>query len=296
MALTLLWGVDVTRPFVLCLIALLWASPAGAKPKYRLLDDIELHADERTRALILLQEEVIHQQRMNKNPLLKRGKTLKEEVCITHVFVSDPESGWGEREQAEALKVSRTAMDYLTAEATKRGFELTWRESKGRYTTSVLIPISRYNSRWTSDVNIERDDLLVPHQQDPAHGCHKHVQVLYVAKIGESFAQPRSYMDHENIVIYRRKGRRGKKGLSPLSPVELVAIEARPTVFVHELLHIFGAEDLYKPEARKAEARRRYPDDIMLAPNRSLHFVKISPYTEYLIGWNPVLPPALPTK
>ncbi|MEM7161216.1 MAG: hypothetical protein AAF487_02135 [Bacteroidota bacterium] len=66
-----------------------------------------------------------------------------------------------------------------------------------------------------------------------------------------------------------------------------------PAVIAHEFLHLFGAWDLYispfdkkkKAIRKKAFAMREFPNEIMAFPYRKLDSLNISPFTEYLIGW-----------
>jgi hypothetical protein len=67
----------------------------------------------------------------------------------------------------------------------------------------------------------------------------------------------------------------------------------RPAVIAHEILHLFGALDLYvtpydsKKEAakRKRFAMERFPKEIMAFPFRGLDSLEVGTLTEYLIGW-----------
>ena len=60
----------------------------------------------------------------------------------------------------------------------------------------------------------------------------------------------------------------------------------------HELLHLFGAEDLYEEKstgenaARAAIAKIHYPNDIMLAGSNK----SIGAYTAYAVGWTDEAP------
>lgn len=66
-----------------------------------------------------------------------------------------------------------------------------------------------------------------------------------------------------------------------------------PSVFVHELLHLFGAWDLYitpfdskrKAIKRKKIAMEMFPDEIMAFAYRRIESLNISPFTKYTIGW-----------
>ncbi len=67
-----------------------------------------------------------------------------------------------------------------------------------------------------------------------------------------------------------------------------------PAVVAHEFLHLFGALDLYMSPfntrkndlKRKAFAMKKFPDEIMAFAYRNLDSLSISPFTEYLIGWD----------
>lgn len=64
-----------------------------------------------------------------------------------------------------------------------------------------------------------------------------------------------------------------------------------PTEIVHNILHLYGAADLYKTPFRKNEkkieqAKQLFPNDIMQNPYaKSLSDLEIGPFTKYLIGW-----------
>lgn len=63
-----------------------------------------------------------------------------------------------------------------------------------------------------------------------------------------------------------------------------------PAIYAHELLHIYGAWDLYKTYAqtgdRQAKATELYPNDIMLRVDHTLMNLNIDKLTAWLIGWN----------
>jgi hypothetical protein len=67
-----------------------------------------------------------------------------------------------------------------------------------------------------------------------------------------------------------------------------------PSVIAHEFLHLFGAWDLYldplgdkkKAMKRKAFVLQEFPNEIMAFTHRPLDSLNISPFTDYLIGWD----------
>lgn len=74
-----------------------------------------------------------------------------------------------------------------------------------------------------------------------------------------------------------------------------------PSVIAHNILHLFGAADLYKSEFRRndrkiAMAAEYFPNDIMQDNNfRNIKNFGIDEYTRYLIGWSPKLDPEYAT-
>lgn len=66
-----------------------------------------------------------------------------------------------------------------------------------------------------------------------------------------------------------------------------------PSVIAHELLHLFGAIDLYlgpwdsnrKVRRKKVWAMKEFPNEIMAFAYRNIDSLEISDLTKYLIGW-----------
>lgn len=67
-----------------------------------------------------------------------------------------------------------------------------------------------------------------------------------------------------------------------------------PAVVAHELLHLFGATDLYichydtnrKLQKKKKLVQKEFPNEIMAYSYRRIETLNISPITKYLIGWD----------
>jgi hypothetical protein len=59
----------------------------------------------------------------------------------------------------------------------------------------------------------------------------------------------------------------------------------------HEILHLFGAWDLYKTfqqtQDREDKARKQFPDSIMLRTSYNINELDIDEVTAWRIGWNP---------
>ena len=65
---------------------------------------------------------------------------------------------------------------------------------------------------------------------------------------------------------------------------------SRASVVAHEILHLFGAEDYYKPEARTNLAELIYPNDIMLHQYEKITQNTIEDCTAYSVGWTNTVP------
>ncbi|HEY6563264.1 MAG TPA: hypothetical protein VIY86_02100, partial [Pirellulaceae bacterium] len=65
--------------------------------------------------------------------------------------------------------------------------------------------------------------------------------------------------------------------------------------YAHEILHLFGAGDLYFPydtgETRKRDATRWFPSDIMLRVDYDIDRLRVGPFTAFRIGWRSSLDP-----
>lgn len=74
-----------------------------------------------------------------------------------------------------------------------------------------------------------------------------------------------------------------------------------PSVIAHNILHLFGAADLYKTLYRRNEkkilaATDYFPDDIMQdVYARNIYSLNIGEFTKYMIGWKQDLDPAYKT-
>lgn len=64
----------------------------------------------------------------------------------------------------------------------------------------------------------------------------------------------------------------------------------RASVVAHELLHLFGAEEMYDPEGRNAIAKEKYLKDVMLWTESFIARNEITEFTAYCIGWTDTIP------
>lgn len=228
------------------------------------------------------------------------AERLRGLVCIEQIFISHPESVWSEDDRARSLASARSAMRYLEAEAGARHIELRFQERISEFDSEQMVASDSDEHSWTRGAvtgAAPRLGMFLPIASCPAQACAQELAILHVASAGRSYALPSLFSgdaEVERVVMFLRViwPAASLPGQSTAGQKQLMAAE-RPAGFVHEILHLFGAEDLYQPEARRRAAQRRFPNDVMLQSHRPLSEIEISEYTAYAIGWSDEVPVAL---
>lgn len=64
----------------------------------------------------------------------------------------------------------------------------------------------------------------------------------------------------------------------------------RASVVAHELLHLFGAEEMYEPEGRNTIAKEKYLKDVMLWTESFIVRNEVTEFTAYCLGWTDTVP------
>ena len=228
------------------------------------------------------------------------ARELQGLVCIEHVFVDDSTSTWTVPRRLDSLDASSMALADLKKKANAIGVSLDWRETQSSYTAPKEIPVEVREHAWTAAAvrqSATKERRFLPLTRCPVRDCDEQLAILHVMKPGRSYALPSVASRDagmERVVMFQRYVEIQYYGEE--SPVEGAGIEVseRPSAFVHEVLHVFGAQDMYIPEARRLVATERYPDEVMLRGHGALKDLSISDYTAYHIGWSDKEPPPLP--
>ena len=219
-------------------------------------------------------------------------------VCVEHIFVEDGTAKWEHDDRREIRRRSTAALEYLTTVAASYDVDLSWHEDVHHVSSTEEIPSSYTNGGWTGEILNSAVLEVAALSRIPTCSvkiCNERLVLVHVPRVGRSYSQPEgSFTDlgTERAVIYQRELHTGVSA-SDDARATILTPERGATV-AHEILHLFGAEDFYEPEARAVEARRRYPDAVMLQSNRALTDVTISDYTAYKIGWTQEQPEPLP--
>ncbi|MCX5675093.1 MAG: hypothetical protein NTX87_08800 [Planctomycetota bacterium] len=209
---------------------------------------------------------------------------LRGRVLLYHIWAEDAGSSWTAAGQAEVRDRVRAAIGFLNHWAGVHGVDLAFiEETAGRARSGSEIPTDMFaDPVWTQrliesagagDGNRFVADLKQRHQADGV------LFVIHVNKAASSY----------HLSFY--------DGMHPIYAAERIVCfssypDRTPTCaasYAHEILHAFGAGELYFPFDRTDEratlAKGLFPNDIMCRVDRTIAALNIGPFTAYRIGW-----------
>lgn len=228
---------------------------------------------------------------------------LRGDVLLVSVYVDDDKGTWDDEKRENARSCLDVACGFLEQQAAAYGETL-----KLHYdvrTCPDLLYHAQYSRRASDDQTGAFDrwiywwiDENVPVAElQKRYGTDNIGFMMLVADEGGAYTN----------VYYMEDGARYFNENSVLFyyyPYEYLDDREVPGVYAHEILHMFGAIDLYEgspdfsPE-NVAYVARTYPDDIMYGeyvkndrPDYEEIDLEISPVTAYYLGWLEELPPA----
>ncbi len=212
--------------------------------------------------------------------------TLEGKTVIISLFADSQYLRWTREEEEKTLPVLASALSYLTEEAKKAGKEVSfiydWREEEDLYHTArVFFPFDKEGKfidyldlrtqSWVKH-KVSYDDLLAEYEADNI------LMIIYFPDEDRSYAVCYDGEDipEETMIMFKN---------------------ANAATYAHEMLHLFGAHDLYEdggyPEEYLQYVKKTYPKEVMLTVKEKdlLKITKIiSPITAYHIGWREDLP------
>ncbi|WP_455502347.1 hypothetical protein [Gemmiger sp.] len=229
---------------------------------------------------------------------------LTDDTVLVNVFLNDAAHGetWDAEGRADAVRRTQMAVDWITEQAEKYDasvdliFDRSEDGSDATLTRSYLLQNAvrgGENSTESAAFLDEMDTLcesLAADSRLAAYGA-KHIAFLFFLPVsGTSFTMAHYADDGENFYyeyscLYRHDAYTDGEDESPAT-------------YAHEILHLFGAPDLYEgssdayvDDALTAYMEALYPDDIMLSTyeadgtSRFDAITKeISPLTAYCLG------------
>ena len=189
-------------------------------------------------------------------------------ICL---FISEPSSrAWEHKVKERFLDYLREAEAWLTQQAEAWGVHLEFAPFLCLGINEDIqqkLPKNRHQSQLIDDIINKVEDILIIKQYRAQHNQEPVRILLFANKTARSFAVPW----RDATIIYNKPG-------------DIIQL-----VIAHELLHLYGASDLYQVDKFTKEqaklASKLYPRDIM-STHEDLKKVKINPFTAFKIGWH----------
>ena len=192
-------------------------------------------------------------------------QALTGKIFWSFVYVDDAESGWSRTEKEAQDRTNVKVIQYLKEEGRKEGVYL--QMFNKIWTVRVSYAMRQENrSSWTEDF---AKTAGFPSFRDLNRSLQKQYPggqiffVFLVNKSGRAFASSsvnEGAADAEYCVVYR----------------------GEPGSILHEVLHVFGAADLYYPPQVAQAAGRILGESVMMNSDCQV----LDDLTKYLIGWH----------
>ncbi len=234
-------------------------------------------------------------------PFWGSAKDFKGKTLIVNCFVSADHKDWTTDEKNEILTKESKSVEWAKEQA------LQWKITGLDFTTINLglehdIKLneikkstdpnanSRHKVAWVPLVLHAANIPIVSNFYDSvkkANNADNVVVVIFARETGHSFAEP----SHDN----NKNGERFLEGVVVYRINDYDGSEMRAGTIIHEVLHLFGAWDMYVTKKKTADAKTNAinifaPRTIMLGhailPFHELSAINIDPLTAWRIGWS----------
>ena len=198
-------------------------------------------------------------------------KELIGEVHPIFVFVSTPDHPWDEENFKAFYQEYYKARDLLISEAARYGVSLSIKSS---YFNQRIVREYQYKGSWFDEV-LEKLFSSKDHRLLPYYEKYQKEFAASSTPFFFVFNSPgRSYALASNALL---------KGFESERVIMFYDLNKNAQFSIaHELLHLYGAFDLYYPEYLKNAAKTHYSESIMYSDQGNM----IDSLTAYLIGWS----------
>ena len=213
-------------------------------------------------------------------------------TLVYQVFVCDPKSSWNEKRKEEIQGRVNEALEFLRAQGLKYQQRVEIAQQFGKpVTLDEEIPSdSQADSAWTDRTIQKASGLDCAELIEKIRAQQQMKSVLLMLHVNKP---GRSY----NISYYRGV----PKSLSSERLICFTHFNAHDqtpaATYAHEMLHGFGAGDLYFPfdqnDDRYLRAKRLFPNDVMLRIDDKIDRLSVDEWTAYRVGWLKLLRPEL---
>ncbi len=228
------------------------------------------------------------------NQVSKRGAgsaaTLRGRVALVDFFVADQGASWPSKARSEVVRRMSEAKDFIRQHALNQGQEVSFLKIDGPdIPMAGRVPLDPFaHPGWTEQVikratGLSTGDFVAQvrsQQQASEVALCLHVNRAAISYNLAYYDGVRSEFAAERMVCFHQY---------PDGRLTTAA------TYAHEILHLFGAGDLYFPQDvtrdRKDLARRWFPHDVMFRVDYDIDRLTIGPFTAYRVGWSKDLDP-----
>ena len=202
-------------------------------------------------------------------------RTLTGNIRLMCVFVNLPDAAWNESSMQAHKDALSVAVNRLMKEADAYGVPLGFTVKYFTGSASESTSISDDGSVWAENVIANTPGMEPLTYGSGTESYYQRMPILFFLPTdGRSFAHSRtSNTSGEYLVLFD---------------------EDEPSAIRHELLHLFGAEDLYaegdKRVNRAALANQLHPSEMHLVELWNLYDHVVGGYNAYAVGWLDALP------
>ena len=192
-------------------------------------------------------------------------RQLTGNVDVLIFFVSDPQSKWTDYAKKKYRAVQKEAMQYVLNAARARGVKLQIRQAYVDASLTMTCTPENY-SQWTTAIIKQYGVPDIPAYQRRHEAVKQCTEVPIIFVLNKPFRSRAACSDWAT----RASGE-----------MSLISSQYNKHTIIHELLHQFGAVDLYYPaEVKNLIQRMCYPSVMATADS-----TYIDSLTAYLIGW-----------
>ncbi|MCH5318654.1 MAG: hypothetical protein J1E38_02965 [Paramuribaculum sp.] len=223
---------------------------------------------------------------------------LKGKIYVLSIFITDRE--WPKQERERLRQKQYEAEEWIRQKAAEYGSDISFVNGNFGYDKPIYIkplPIS-YDSpeqkpvdltyRLMKEIGWENPSKFPVWAKEKA-GCDQALAIIYTNSYGRGYSV--KYNDLYSAEKYFFEGAVLFKGYNETQSLY-------PASIAHEMLHLFGAIDLYEVTESDAEragmASRAYADDIMRRIPYDIKDAKLGDLTAWLVGIGPYKPSFAP--
>lgn len=186
-------------------------------------------------------------------------------IDVLVFFVNDSQSAWTDRAKQKYREAQKTTMQQILKAARSKGVNLQLRNAYIDATVSMNCAPENYDV-WSKAIVMKYGNPTIPAFQSSYKAAHRCIEAPIMFVFNKPFRSRAVTADW----VTRNHGE-----------MSILSSEYNQHTIMHELLHQFGAVDLYYPMELKCLVQKMNYTSVMYGTN-SLH---IDSLNAYLIGW-----------